>query len=161
MNGSCINNEKEWKNRSRLDRPANSVFFSKEGTQGGPECCQHLWTPKADFQSCFSGLQGMSQDLNFSFLTWKKTFLNWDYDSPWVSMNYEHISPRWWWTEGLPHTTFSQTWNTSMKSRAMLNFWQLVASTKANEIVRKPSSVLPVGILSIRGEDEVCLSVNP
>lgn len=54
-----------------------------------------------------------------------------------------------------------QTQNTSMKSKAMLNFWLIVASTKANEILGKHSSVFPIGFLSIRGEDEVCLSVNP
>lgn len=74
------NSSKEWErgkiNSFWLDRQANDVFLSKEGTQGGPACCQHLWTSKDDFQSCFTGTQGMSQDLNFSFLWWKRSFKN-------------------------------------------------------------------------------------
>lgn len=67
---------KEWEkgkiNSFWLDRRANDVFVSKERTQGGPACCQHLWTSKADFQSCFTETQGMSQGLNFRFLGWRR-----------------------------------------------------------------------------------------
>lgn len=55
-----------------LDGQANDVFLSKEGTQGGPACCQHLLIPNADSESWFTGTQGMSQDLSFSFVRWKR-----------------------------------------------------------------------------------------
>lgn len=67
---------KDWErgkiNSFWLDRRANDVFFSKEWTQGGPACCQHLWTSKTDFQPRFSEKQGTLQDLNLNFIRWKR-----------------------------------------------------------------------------------------
>lgn len=82
------------------------VFLSKEGSQGGPACCQHLWTSKADYQSCFTGIQGMSQDLNFSFLGWKMRSFKMRL---WQFLGFYEfwiISARWQWTEVLPYKTF-------------------------------------------------------
>lgn len=101
----------------------------------------------------------MPQDLNFSFPHGKRPFSNEIMivlDFPWSLNKFLPDDENW----GPTTHGLSQTWNTSMKPRATLNFWLIAASTKANEIFRKPSSVFPVGFLSVRGEDEICLSVD-
>lgn len=83
----------------------------------------------------------MSQNLNFSHM--EKDLFKWDFNSPWVSMNSAQISPRWWMNWGLTTHDLPQTWNISVQSRTMLNFWLLVASAKANEILKKPFFCVP------------------